>query len=93
MQVAGYFFGKQDDSTFLTDGDFGNSLLLPNQDLDAAYQRFDLSGSYRVHPRLQWFLSLDNVFNERFEAVAGFPALPRTARTGVTVTLGGDRRP
>ena len=29
-----YFAGKRDDSTFLSDEFFGNSLLLPNQDLD-----------------------------------------------------------
>ena len=42
--LAGYFAGKADDSTFLSDGYFGNSMLLPNHDLDAAYQKIDLSG-------------------------------------------------
>jgi vitamin B12 transporter len=89
LAVAGYFFGKQDDSTFLSDANFGNSLLLPNKDLDAAYKKVDLSASYRIHPRLRWYLTVENLFDETFEAAAGFPALPRAARTGVTITVGG----
>jgi vitamin B12 transporter len=93
IAVAGYFFGKQDDSTLLSDANFGNSMLLPNKDLDAAYQKFDLSGSYQIHPRLRWYLTLENAFDQKFEAAAGFPALARAVRTGVRVTLGGDARP
>jgi vitamin B12 transporter len=93
VAVAGYFFGKQDDSTFLSDADFGNSMLLPNRDLNAAYQKFDVSGSYQIHPRLRWYLTLENAFDQKFEAAAGFPALPRAVRTGVRVTFGGDARP
>ena len=93
LALAGYFFGKQDDSTFLSDAQFGNSMLLPNKDLDAAYQKFDISASYRFHPRLRWYLTVENAFDQTFEAAAGFPALSRAARTGITVTLGGDGRP
>jgi vitamin B12 transporter len=91
VSVAGYFAGKSDDSTFLSDGFFGNSMLLPNHDLDAAYQKVDLSASYRFHPRLRGYLSIENVANQKFEAAFGFPALPRSARAGLAITLGGDR--
>jgi iron complex outermembrane receptor protein/vitamin B12 transporter len=90
VALAGYFYGKQDDTTGLSDAFFGSSMLLPNKDLDPAYQKFDISGSYRIHPRLRWYLTLENAFDQRFDPVAGFPALPRSVRTGVTVTLGGD---
>lgn len=90
VTIAGYFSGRQDDSTFLSDEFFGNSMLLPNKDLTAAYQKIDLSGSYRVHSRFTWYGSLENLGGERYEAAAGFPALPRAFRTGVRVTLGGD---
>ena len=90
ISVAGYFFGKQDDSTFLTDPDFGTTMLLPNKDLDAAYQKFDISASYRILPRLRWYLTIENAFDEKFEAAAGYPALPRAARSGITVVVGGD---
>jgi iron complex outermembrane receptor protein/vitamin B12 transporter len=91
LALAGYFFGKQDDSTFLSDAAFGNSMLLPNKDLDAAYQKFDVSGSYKIHPRVRWYIALENAFDQKFEAVAGFPALPRAVRTGLRITLGGGR--
>lgn len=90
VSIAGFFYGKQDDSTFLSDQFFGNSMLLPNRDLDAAYQKFDIAGSYRVHRRLRWYLTLENAFDEKFESGSGFPALPRAVRTGVTLILGGD---
>ncbi len=93
LALAGYFSGKMDDSTFLSDGFFGNSLLLPNKDLDATYQKFDLSAGYRFHPRLRWYLTIENLADQKYEAAAGFPALPRTFRTGVTVNVGGDRTP
>ena len=53
--VAGSFVGKTDDTTFLLDAFFGNSMLLPNQDLHAAYQKIDLSGSYQFHRTLRWY--------------------------------------
>jgi vitamin B12 transporter len=91
IALAAYFFGQSDDSTALSDGNFGNSLLLPNKNLDAAYQKVDIRGSYRFHPRVSWYLTLENAFDQTFEAAAGYPALPRTVRTGVKLTLGGDR--
>jgi vitamin B12 transporter len=90
--IAGFFTGKSDDSTFLSDGSFGNSMLLPNRDLDAAYQKLDLSGSYQLHPRMRWFITLENLLDQRYAATFGFPALPRNVRSGVTVILGGDAR-
>jgi iron complex outermembrane receptor protein/vitamin B12 transporter len=89
IALAEYFSGKQDDSTFLSDAFFGNSMLLPNKDLDAAYAKVDLSASYQIHPRVKWYLSIENLANAKYEAVFGYPALPITARTGVTLTLGG----
>jgi iron complex outermembrane receptor protein/vitamin B12 transporter len=89
VSIAGYFVGKQDDSTFLSDQFFGYSMLLPNQDMDPAYQKIDVSGSYMIHPRLKWYVTAENAFNQTFEAAAGYPALGRTVRTGVTLRVGG----
>ena len=90
VSLAGYFVGAQDDSTLLTDPFFGYSMLLPNQDMDPAYQKFDVHGSYQVHPRLRAFVVLENAFDAKFAAVAGFPALPRAVRVGLTVRVGGN---
>ena len=83
VSVAGYFVGKRDDSTFLDDEFFGNSLLLPNKDMDPAYHKIDVSGSYRVHRYVRVYLTLENALNATYEAASGYPALPRTARVGV----------
>jgi vitamin B12 transporter len=90
IALAGYFSGTRDDSTFLSDGFFGNSLLLPNQGLDKGYAKVDLSGSYRVHRSLKWYASIENLLNQKYEGAAGFPALPSTFRTGVSVLFGGN---
>ena len=90
ITLSVYFTGKRDDSTFLSDPFFGNSLLLPNRDLEAGYQKVDLGGAYRVHPRLKLFVSSENLLDKSYEASLGFPALPRTVRAGLTVSLGGD---
>ena len=90
VTLSGYFAGTRDDSTFLSDADFGNSMLLPNQDLAFGYQKVDLSGAYQVHPRVRGYVTLENLFNEEYEASFGFPALPLTARVGFRVTLGGE---
>ena len=91
VALSAYFAGKRDDSTFLTDEFFGNSLLLPNQDLDPAYQKVDLSVSYRVHPQAKVYTSIENLFDKDYEAAFGFPSLPFAIRGGVTVTFGGGR--
>ena len=89
--VIASFVGKSDDSTFLSDAFFGSSLLLPNRNLVDGYQKVDLTASYDLHPRVRWHLSIENVLDQRYVAPAGFPALPLTFRTGLTVTLGGER--
>jgi iron complex outermembrane receptor protein/vitamin B12 transporter len=90
VALSGYFVGKRDDSTFLSDGFFGNSMLLPNQDLDPAYQKIDLSASYRLHPRFRVYTTIDNLLNQDYSASFGFPSLPATIRVGASVGLGGD---
>jgi iron complex outermembrane receptor protein/vitamin B12 transporter len=90
VSLAGHFVGKRDYSTFLSDEFFGNSMLLPNQDLAEGYQKIDLSGAYTAHQRLRIYASLENLFDRTYEPAFGFPALPLTARVGVRVLLGGD---
>jgi iron complex outermembrane receptor protein/vitamin B12 transporter len=90
IAVAGYFSGARDDSTFLTDEFFGNSLLLPNRGLTAGYDKIDVSGAYRIHRRLETYASVENLLDREYDSVFGFPALPLTARVGFRLTFGGN---
>jgi vitamin B12 transporter len=91
VAMTGYFAGKADDSTFIvgTDINFGNTLLLPNQNLNFGYQKIDLSGGYRIHPRIRWYATIENLLNQHYEPTFGFPGLPINLRTGATITVGG----
>jgi vitamin B12 transporter len=92
VTLSGFFSGKRDDSTFLSDPFFGTSMLLPNQDLAPAYQKFDVSAAYQVHRRVRGYLVIDNLFDQDYQPSFGFPGLPLTARAGVRITFGGDAR-
>jgi iron complex outermembrane receptor protein/vitamin B12 transporter len=91
LALTGYFAGKSDDSTFIVGSDinFGNSLLLPNHDLNFGYQKVDLSGAYRIHPRIKWYATVENLLNQHYEPAFGFPGLPINLRTGATIAFGG----
>jgi iron complex outermembrane receptor protein/vitamin B12 transporter len=88
--LTGTFVGKRDDSDFLFDKDGGTSLLLPNRNLDAAYQKLDLGGSYQVNHALGVYADLQNVLDQRYDEAFGYPALSFTFRSGVRITLGGE---
>jgi len=87
---TGYLIGRRDDSTFLSDGFFGNTMLLPNRDLAFSYQKFDLSAAYALKPYLNLYTSIENLFSEHYAAAFGFPALPFAIRSGLQFTLGGS---
>jgi iron complex outermembrane receptor protein/vitamin B12 transporter len=90
LNLNGYFVSKSDDSTFLSDGFFGNTLLLPNRNLLGGYQLIDLSGWFEVRRGVTLYTSMGNILSEHYQAAVGFPALPFTFRTGVRLTLGGE---
>jgi iron complex outermembrane receptor protein/vitamin B12 transporter len=90
LSLSGSLVGRRDDSTHVTDAFFGNSLLLPNRNLDAGYQKIDFNGSLRINSALELYSSLENILNEHYDAAFGFPSLPFTFRTGVKFTLGGE---
>jgi vitamin B12 transporter len=90
LSLSGSLVGRRDDSTHVTDTFFGNTLLLPNRNLDAAYQKVDLNGSLRINSAVELYTSLENILNEHYDAAFGFPSLPFTFRTGMKLTLGGE---
>ena len=88
--MNGLFVSRRNDSTFLSDAFFGNTLLLPNRNLDPSYQKIDLNGTYRVNQRLSLYAVVENLLSQHYDQVLGFPALPLAFRTGFKVTLGGE---
>ncbi|HEY6351530.1 MAG TPA: TonB-dependent receptor [Candidatus Angelobacter sp.] len=90
LSLSGYLVGRRNDSTFATDAFFGNTMLLPNKNLAEAYQKIDFSGSYRLNSHLTFYGAIENLANEHYAEVFGFPALPLTFRTGFRIRLGGE---
>ena len=90
LSMTGTLVGKRDDSDFLFDQDFGPTLLLPNRNLDAGYQRLDVTGSYRVSHALSLYSSFQNILGQHYSEAFGFPSLPFTFRSGIKIILGGE---
>jgi vitamin B12 transporter len=88
--LTGTLVGRRDDSDFLSDANFGTTLLLPNRNLDGAYQRLDLSGGYQVTSRLTAYANIQNLLSEHYAQAFGFPSLPFTFRSGIKINFGGE---
>ncbi len=88
--LTGTLVGRRDDSTFASDLYFGNSLLLPNRNLDGAYQRLALGGGYQLTPRLSIYTDMENLLSEHYYEAFGYPALPLTIRSGIKLNFGGE---
>jgi vitamin B12 transporter len=87
--LTGSLVGKRDDSTYLTDSNFGNSLLLPNRNLLGSYQRFDLGLNYALTHRVDLYANLQNLLSEHYFEAFGYPSMPLTFRAGVKLNFGG----
>src|SRR6201998_3579704 len=61
------FASRSDDSDFLAGGDitFGNTLLLPNRNLDRGYAKIDLGGSFRLRDWLGVYAQAENLTNNQ----------------------------
>jgi vitamin B12 transporter len=88
--LTGTLVGRRDDSDFLFDPDFGPTMLLPNHNLDGAYQRLDLNCGYQVTSRLTAYANIQNLLSEHYAEAFGFPALPFTFRSGIKFSFGGE---
>ena len=89
--LTGTLVSRRDDSDFLSlDKNFEQTLLLPNRDLDGAYQCLDLSGGYQFTSRLTAYANIQNLLSEHYAQTFGFPSLPFTFRSGIKITLGGE---
>lgn len=90
VRMTGVFVGRRDDSTFLTDADGGTTLLLPNKNLDPAYQEIGLTANYRVNHHVSAYTVMDNLLSQHTQQVLGYPGLPFSFRSGLQFRWGGD---
>jgi iron complex outermembrane receptor protein/vitamin B12 transporter len=90
--LKGSMASRSDDSTFLDgfDTNFGNSLVLPNRDLDFGYTKLDANLTYVVKSRYTVFTELDNLLGQQHIGPIGYPALPFTVRAGLKIRIGGE---
>ena len=93
VSFAAAYASRSDDSTFLGGRDVGggNSLLLPNRNLDYGYSKLDLGGNYQLLSWLGVYAQLDNLTSNKRIAPLGYPSLPFTFRAGLRLTLGHAR--
>lgn len=87
---TGAFASRGDDSTFLG-GDtpsFDNTLLLPNRNLDHAYAKVDLGGTFNINSWIEIYAQLNNLLSEQHISPIGYTSLPLNGRVGVRLTLG-----
>jgi outer membrane cobalamin receptor len=56
--------------------------------VNPGYRLLGLGGEVRVHDALTVFVRVDNVTNQTYESVLGFPGLPRTAVVGGRFRIG-----
>jgi vitamin B12 transporter len=68
----------------------GNSLLLPNHDLDFGYVKLDIGATYALKHGFTYFAQINNLLNDQHIGPIGYPGLPLTFRTGIKLRLGGS---
>ena len=84
------FASRSDDSTYLEFEDVtgGNSLLLPNRNLDSGYAKLDLGGSYQLLKWMGIYAQGENLLSEQHIAPIGYPSLPMNFRMGLRFLWG-----
>jgi iron complex outermembrane receptor protein/vitamin B12 transporter len=90
--IKGAFDSRSDDSTFLAYADIndGNTLLLPNKNLDYGYQKIDGDVTWNFYKHLQLFAQLNNLLSEQRIGPIGYPALPFNFNAGLKLQLGAQ---
>jgi len=88
----GALASRSDDSTFQLYNDFngGNTLLLPNRNLDSGSAKLDINALYTLTGHITAYTQLDNLLSLQHIGPIGYPSLPFTIRTGLKIRFGGD---
>ncbi|MDR3724330.1 MAG: TonB-dependent receptor plug domain-containing protein [Terracidiphilus sp.] len=84
------FASRSDDSTYLEGEGLngGNSLLLPNRNLDHGYAKIDLGGAYHMQSWISLTMQMENLLSQQHIAPIGYVSLPMTFRSGIRINWG-----
>jgi vitamin B12 transporter len=84
------FASRSDDSTYLEgeDENGGDSLLLPNRNLDFGYAKLDLGGSYQLFNWMDVYAQAENLLDSGHIAPIGYPSLPFNVCGGLRLRWG-----
>ncbi len=87
------FTSRSDDSTYLEgmDAGGGNSLLLPNRNLDYGYADLGLGGSFQLFDWMSIYAQAENLASSQHMGPIGYPTLPFNFRSGVKIDWGVRR--
>jgi outer membrane cobalamin receptor len=80
--LGGTFIGRRRDSDFF-------ALPVPLTQV-AGYARLDAGGWYKIKRYVTAYANVENLLNQHFENVLGYPALTANVRAGLRFTLGGE---
>jgi vitamin B12 transporter len=90
--LKGALASRSDDSTFQLHNDIngGNTLLLPNRNLDFGYAKLDMNALFVATHHVTVFTQLDNLLGQQHIGPIGYPGLPFTIRAGLKIRVGGN---
>ena len=80
LNLDGFFIGQRRDVDPVTFSRFANS---------KGYQKVDVASSYAFTPRVTAFARIENLLNQNYQEVLGYPAYRLNFSAGLKVRLGG----
>jgi outer membrane receptor protein involved in Fe transport len=81
-QLNGFFLGRRRDVDPVTFSRTANN---------DGYARLDLGGGYRLTPRVTAFARIENLLNQNYQEVLGYPAYRLNFSAGLRVRIGGEK--
>ncbi|MEO8869345.1 MAG: TonB-dependent receptor [Granulicella sp.] len=90
---TGAMASRADDTTFLggLDTTFnGNTLLLPNHNLDYGFTKLDANFTYKANSYVTVFTQMNNLLGQQHIGPIGYPSSPFTFRSGLKIRIGGE---
>lgn len=88
LNLDGFFVGRRRDGDPVTFARFNTAGQPIYND---AYQRFDLAGTYRFTSRVAMFARIENLLNQEYEEVLGYPSYKLNFSAGMKFRIGGGK--